>query len=615
MSQPLMLPTMPMEPVISNLGYTKDFNESALERGVLGDEFLGELARIKNNQQALENGVQWKIQDSRSEPIGILQNEKGVEKYKNTEDIEELSEIASDGFPIFPVQDHQAQMIDLRLIKIQGETPGGEVSGEIPGMAQIKNNSPLNNGPLKDGPLQIQNSEKVSPHTDVPERSGHLKINLDNIIKSPVISHVGSKEFQPPKTQSLLRGNTGSIDGAENQTHSGALRGLNLFDPYTQFPFSKPVSEGDSFAENRIDEIKNGKAEEFEVGTKDNFLRELPIKVDSKAPHLASDSWDHAEAKFAGALPEGEKSLFTGSDFLRLLGRVHHSTGKHPIQGSRAQVDESKKGEESQRLLNLPSSDSGFLEVLGTSVPTSITQNSEGPRVISGQVVLGAMARSRLSTESLGEVSTEIRNFIQTKFGNNSQREEGEIRIRLKPDSLGEMRLKVSTVGGQVALTVIASSEKARQIIEESLPHLKENLAYHQLSLGSFDIGVKPMLQSQQGFELSPQHDFGSTDGLFGNSANGIMEGCSWNSSGVFPGQAGSSNTQADSENPWRMGDMPQGDPQAGLNSNQKRNGYQNFSQDIDSPGSILKTGPLPATLGGRSGYLGHGGARINVLA
>ncbi|MBI4925308.1 MAG: flagellar hook-length control protein FliK [Bdellovibrio sp.] len=104
------------------------------------------------------------------------------------------------------------------------------------------------------------------------------------------------------------------------------------------------------------------------------------------------------------------------------------------------------------------------------------------PKEINGHVVPGAMAKERLTRESLLGMSQEIKR-LSTNGG-------GEISIRLKPDHLGELHLQVGTFGRNVHLKVKASNEEARKILEESIEHLKESLKEHELNLARVDFGV-----------------------------------------------------------------------------------------------------------------------------
>ncbi|MCM2324309.1 MAG: flagellar hook-length control protein FliK [Oligoflexia bacterium] len=125
----------------------------------------------------------------------------------------------------------------------------------------------------------------------------------------------------------------------------------------------------------------------------------------------------------------------------------------------------------------------------GTAKPVEamMTAGAQKPAEVTGHVVSGAMAADRLSTESLTGLSTGIRNL--------SSQGGGEIRVRLNPNNLGELHLRVVTQGNQVGLTIQASDDKAKKIIEESLSHLKDSLASHRLSLGQVDVTTIPGTQ------------------------------------------------------------------------------------------------------------------------
>jgi len=118
--------------------------------------------------------------------------------------------------------------------------------------------------------------------------------------------------------------------------------------------------------------------------------------------------------------------------------------------------------------------------------------------VLTGHVTQGQMAKERLSTQSLGGLSSELRNLSQTGGG--------EIRIRLKPEHLGELSVRVVTNGNNVGLQIRASDEKAKQVIEESLGYLRESLASQRLNLGSVDLTVATAPGISAGQETAGQH-------------------------------------------------------------------------------------------------------------
>jgi flagellar hook-length control protein FliK len=104
---------------------------------------------------------------------------------------------------------------------------------------------------------------------------------------------------------------------------------------------------------------------------------------------------------------------------------------------------------------------------------------------IKGQVVQGSLAQDRLSTDSLAGITQTIHGFSKGVNGN-----EGQMKIQLKPDHLGSIEVRVTTVGSQVNLQIQSSSEKSKKIIEESLNSLKESLSAQNLNLNQVELSL-----------------------------------------------------------------------------------------------------------------------------
>ncbi len=99
---------------------------------------------------------------------------------------------------------------------------------------------------------------------------------------------------------------------------------------------------------------------------------------------------------------------------------------------------------------------------------------------MTAQVTTGSMAKPRLATDGLASLTTNV--------GKMAESGGGEIRIRLKPDNLGEVHVHVKTVGNQVGLQIQASSEESKRILEGSLSALKESLSSQHLNIGKLEI-------------------------------------------------------------------------------------------------------------------------------
>ncbi len=138
------------------------------------------------------------------------------------------------------------------------------------------------------------------------------------------------------------------------------------------------------------------------------------------------------------------------------------------------------------------------------------------PSELTGHVVKGAMSQDRLSSESLMGMSNGIRG-IAPQGG-------GEMRVRLKPDHLGELNIRVTTHGNDVGLRIQASDEHAKKIIEESMTHLKDSLAEQNLSLARVDVVVgKSVAQTSHGdgqMDFNQSRQGGAHSDLLGQNAN-----------------------------------------------------------------------------------------------
>jgi flagellar hook-length control protein FliK len=134
---------------------------------------------------------------------------------------------------------------------------------------------------------------------------------------------------------------------------------------------------------------------------------------------------------------------------------------------------------------------------------------------VTGHVVPGAGTQDQLSHEAILNVTTGIRNLGQ---GN------GEMNIRLKPDNLGELHLKVMTRGQEVGLQIQASDENAKKILQDSISSLKDGLATQNLTLGKVELSIAKAFtggeaSNQQFGQQSGQHQ--QSQSQFDQSRNG----------------------------------------------------------------------------------------------
>lgn len=124
---------------------------------------------------------------------------------------------------------------------------------------------------------------------------------------------------------------------------------------------------------------------------------------------------------------------------------------------------------------------------------------------VDAQVTQGSMMTDRLSSASLQNISAGLQKMISGAGG--------EMKIRLKPEGMGELNLSVKTRGNDVSLKVLASNQQAKEILEQSVSSLKESLAQKNLQFGKIDFGLTPQ-SSVSGLSQADSSNMGSEMGL-----------------------------------------------------------------------------------------------------
>ncbi|SEM27519.1 flagellar hook-length control protein FliK [Luteibacter sp. UNCMF331Sha3.1] len=85
-----------------------------------------------------------------------------------------------------------------------------------------------------------------------------------------------------------------------------------------------------------------------------------------------------------------------------------------------------------------------------------------------------------------------------------------EARIKLHPEELGSMDVRVNLDGGKVNVAIIAQHPAAVHAVQQTLSHLDTMLAHHGLSLGQADVGQGQAGQGGTGQGPAGSHDSGS---------------------------------------------------------------------------------------------------------
>lgn len=103
-----------------------------------------------------------------------------------------------------------------------------------------------------------------------------------------------------------------------------------------------------------------------------------------------------------------------------------------------------------------------------------------------------------------------------------------EIRLALRPETLGDMRITIHLEGDVVMARINVENQQVKQIIESNLQHLKDSLEEQNLHAGSFDVNVSHHQEKQEGTNDSEASGNLSHDGS-GEQKNKLdQDGSQW---------------------------------------------------------------------------------------
>ncbi|MEK6556334.1 MAG: flagellar hook-length control protein FliK, partial [Bdellovibrionota bacterium] len=73
----------------------------------------------------------------------------------------------------------------------------------------------------------------------------------------------------------------------------------------------------------------------------------------------------------------------------------------------------------------------------------------------------------------------------------------GEMNVQMSPEGMGDLKLKVAIVDGQVSVEMITSNNEAKKLIEKGMGELKASLAGHKLNIDQIRIDAAPEASNQ----------------------------------------------------------------------------------------------------------------------
>lgn len=311
------------------------------------------------------------------------------------------------------------------------------------------------------------------------------KSQINSQLSSPLKLQENVKNSQNSQISILSQGSYPTRGAKASQESDGATQGLGT-DAFLTLPQSAQATfdlSNQSFDDNPMG---NGQ------------------------PTLGPEKSVHGQAAHGG---------LSGHDFMNTLAGL-----KSPAtQGLESALGSGSLSTQSLDKKKKPSEESSLVGagLIGSGAPV---RTAGLMQEMTANVTQGAGAKDRVTTESLMHVSGEIKNMA-VKGG-------GEIRVRLRPDNLGELNIRVITNGSRVGIQIQTADEKSKKIIEDSMNFLKESLTAQKLTLSQVDLSVlsnsKPQDSSSQNPSQFSQQENWNMDSNQSRSQGGFENRNAW---------------------------------------------------------------------------------------
>lgn len=229
----------------------------------------------------------------------------------------------------------------------------------------------------------------------------------------------------------------------------------------------------------------------------DNLVVNPEKEVESlikKISLLISENADQKQSSLsinAGVTRHSELEKFDSQTFrqmLRLENRLENV--KENTEAVKIENEEAARGNEK---MNLP----GISEIITADV-NEIQNDTEGTeQVTSSSPTIKPLAvsesnfiESKLSSALGRTLDDSVMNQVNEKLNTAIRSGINEVRIQLRPESLGDVKCQIRMEGDIVIVKFQVESQQVKQIIESNMQSLKDTLAQQNLQTGSFDVDV-----------------------------------------------------------------------------------------------------------------------------
>jgi hypothetical protein len=360
---------------------------------------------------------------------------------------------------------------DAKAIDSDEGTNSERNSGKINNSKPIVSSSPERRKFINDSLDKMNNSFFIN---------NNIEKNIDKKMIVPESLNIESVEYTPPvqtaQTMQTMQniGNSASIENASmaNLTPKTTDELLNAL----------------SFLDDSIDNM-------IPVNTDIPISREVPVSQESGGSTVLPNQFS------SQTLPQQQQQSLESfqQQFSQNNSNQQNQWDGHKLEKAATTGKSAAKGKDESAV-----SSEDFFAVPGSE---------------SREPALGGLEKTNPSSRTVTMASTSIAG-LQIKDSDRAANIEkimsqtqslakaggGEMKVRLSPDGLGQVQLKVNLLEGKVNVQVSTESKEAKELIESSLRDLKHNLSSHRVAVDNIkvDVGLQgnsDSLQQNQNFK------------------------------------------------------------------------------------------------------------------
>ncbi len=135
--------------------------------------------------------------------------------------------------------------------------------------------------------------------------------------------------------------------------------------------------------------------------------------------------------------------------------------------------------------------------------PTETNSGDEGPAAVrhtSGEVQPQSSSVSTNTPVPVRHFSAELSEMIPERMQLMKNGDESQIRIKLSPENLGQLDIRLTNVDGKVTAHILTATSAAKEMIESQLHQLRHSLVQQGVQLDKVEVVQQPQPASQNSF-------------------------------------------------------------------------------------------------------------------